>query len=175
MDTYIYACSGPEGKGRQQDGTPARAAHAESHWGVGLPEVHRAAPRTYAGFVGYFCIASGIALGTNVTVDTLSSWAHLFALDPAIKLAPTLATLAVLLYVSGHVSHPLALPGALAAVPLLFHAVLKAAGWTLADAQAHGWAIIPTVRRMRPAGGWAGGGGGSLLGLSQPVPAQGGR
>lgn len=31
----------------------------------------------YLGYVGYFCLAAGIGLGTNTTIDTFSSWSNL--------------------------------------------------------------------------------------------------
>jgi SulP family sulfate permease len=33
----------------------------------------------YLGYVGYFCLAAGIGLGCNTTINTFSSWANLFA------------------------------------------------------------------------------------------------
>lgn len=51
-----------------------------------------------------------------------------------------------------HCSHPLALPAVLTSIPLAFHAVLLAAGWSLADAQAAGWAMLPPVGGTRVAG-----------------------
>jgi SulP family sulfate permease len=31
----------------------------------------------YLGYVGYFCLAAGIGLGTNTTIDTFTSWTAL--------------------------------------------------------------------------------------------------
>lgn len=31
----------------------------------------------YLGYVGYFCLAAGIGLGTSTTIDTFGSWANL--------------------------------------------------------------------------------------------------
>ncbi|KAG2448594.1 hypothetical protein HYH02_006485 [Chlamydomonas schloesseri] len=98
----------------------------------------------YLGFVGYFCIAGGTALAAGVQVDTLESWVHLLALDPLIKLLPAAATIAVLMLCVEHVSHPLALPALLTAIPLAFHGVLWAVGWDLARAQEAGWVMPPT-------------------------------
>jgi SulP family sulfate permease len=33
----------------------------------------------YLGYVGYFCLAAGIGLGCNTTINSFSSWANLFA------------------------------------------------------------------------------------------------
>ena len=52
-----------------------------------------------------------------------------------------------------HVSHPLALPGVLVAVPLAFHAVRLGCGMSLKAAEEAGWVLPPTV------GGGGGGGG----------------
>ncbi|KAG2444838.1 hypothetical protein HXX76_001579 [Chlamydomonas incerta] len=98
----------------------------------------------YLGFVGYFCIAGGTALAAGVQVDTLVSWAHLLAPDPLIKLLPAAATITVLMLCVEHVSHPLALPALLTAIPLAFHGVLWAVGWDLARAQEAGWVMPPT-------------------------------
>ncbi|KAG2496216.1 hypothetical protein HYH03_005814 [Edaphochlamys debaryana] len=98
----------------------------------------------YLGFVGYFCIAGGTALAAGVQVDTLVSWVHLCALDPLLKLLPAAATIAVLMLCVEHVSHPLALPGLLTAIPLAFHGVLWYIGWDMAKAQEAGWVMPPT-------------------------------
>jgi SulP family sulfate permease len=100
----------------------------------------------YLGFVGYFCIAGGTALAAGVQVDTLLSWVHLLAADPAIKLVPTAASIAALMLCVEHVSHPLALPGVLTSIPLIFHGVLWAIGSDLQQAQQAGWVMKPTVR-----------------------------
>jgi hypothetical protein len=44
-------------------------------------------------------------------------------------------------------SHPLALPAVLVTIPLIFHAVRLAAGWSMEDVQEAGWALQPPVRR----------------------------
>jgi SulP family sulfate permease len=31
----------------------------------------------YLGYVGYFCLAAGIGLGSSVEINTFASWAHL--------------------------------------------------------------------------------------------------
>lgn len=78
-------------------------------------------------------------------IDTLSSWLRLASLDALTKLLPTAATIAATMLTVEHCRHPLALPALIAAVPLAFHGVLWAAGWSLADAQATGWVMPPTV------------------------------
>ncbi|EFJ45005.1 hypothetical protein VOLCADRAFT_94701 [Volvox carteri f. nagariensis] len=98
----------------------------------------------YLGFVGYFCIAGGTALAAGVQVDTLISWSHLLAWDPLVKLLPTAASIAALMTCVAHVSHPLALPGLITAIPLTFHGVLWAGGWDLQAAQRAGWVMAPS-------------------------------
>lgn len=100
----------------------------------------------YLGFVGYFCIASGIGLGCGVDIGSISSWAGLATWDAAIKLLPTLGSCAAMMLTLEHVSHPLGLPAVMAAIVLAFHGALLAAGVPLADAQAAGWAMEATVR-----------------------------
>ncbi len=78
-------------------------------------------------------------------IDTLGSWLRLASVDALTKLLPTAATIAATMLTVEHCHHPLALPALIAAVPLAFHGVLWAAGWTLADAQATGWVMPPTV------------------------------
>ncbi|GIL91039.1 hypothetical protein Vretimale_9478 [Volvox reticuliferus] len=99
----------------------------------------------YLGFVGYFCIAGGTALAAGVQVDTLVSWMNLLAWEPLIKLVPTAASITVLMLCVEHVRHPLALPGLLTTIPLIFHLVLWFNGWDLERAQHAGWVMAPTA------------------------------
>ena len=74
-------------------------------------------------------------------VDSFSSWAHLLARDPAIKLLPVLGATLLMYGTMKFGTHPLALPAVLLAIPAGFHVVLLATHTTLA------------VRRVR-AGCW---------------------
>ncbi|MEW5305292.1 MAG: hypothetical protein WDW36_007844 [Sanguina aurantia] len=99
----------------------------------------------YLGFVGYFCMSSGAALAMGIELPTLGSWLHIFALDPLLKLAITLATSFLFMWTMSRFSHPLVLPCVLCAVPLSFHAILLLSGTSLATAQDLGWVSHPTT------------------------------
>jgi MFS superfamily sulfate permease-like transporter len=102
----------------------------------------------YLGYVGYFCLAAGVALACGVEVDTFPSWANLFAKEPAIKFVPTFAATAALYLTMNYVAHPLALPAVLMAIPLGFHAVLLATRTTLQEAADLGWVMQPEVCKI---------------------------
>ncbi|GAX80746.1 hypothetical protein CEUSTIGMA_g8181.t1 [Chlamydomonas eustigma] len=99
----------------------------------------------YLGYVGYFCVAGGTSLAAGVELNKVSQWLDVLHFDPLTKLAPLIATTAVLVVTLEHFSHPLVLPSVLAAVPLLFHIVLLVAGVSLSQAQDAGWAMKPTT------------------------------
>ena len=80
-------------------------------------------------------------------LNKVVQWLDVLHLDPLLKLLPLVVTTVVLIQTMEHFTHPLVLPGVLAAIPLLFHVVLLAAGLTLEQAQDAGWAMKPTVRR----------------------------
>jgi len=99
----------------------------------------------YLGFVGYFCIASGIGLGSSVEIGSLASWSALFARLPLIKLIPTVTSCVLMVLTLEKIDHPLALPGLLLSLVAVFHLVLLGAGLTLKQAQEAGWAMPPAV------------------------------
>eukprot|EP00887_Chlorella_sp_A99_P005390 scaffold1.g5390.t1 len=71
-------------------------------------------------------------------------WVRLFARDPLIKLAPTVASCAAMVATLEHFEHPLALPGVLVAINAAFHAGRLALGVSMADAQAARWVLKPS-------------------------------
>ena len=79
-------------------------------------------------------------------INMISQWANLWAVNPAIKALPAVATTLTMMWVMRKIRHPAALPTFLIAVPLVFHAVLFIQGLTLADAADAGWVSHPTVR-----------------------------
>eukprot|EP00208_Stichococcus_sp_RCC1054_P002786 CAMPEP_0206138434 /NCGR_PEP_ID=MMETSP1473-20131121/3325_1 /ASSEMBLY_ACC=CAM_ASM_001109 /TAXON_ID=1461547 /ORGANISM="Stichococcus sp, Strain RCC1054" /LENGTH=727 /DNA_ID=CAMNT_0053531873 /DNA_START=75 /DNA_END=2255 /DNA_ORIENTATION=- len=95
----------------------------------------------YLGYVGYFCIAAGIGLGVSEDIGSILSWRLLFQRLPLIKLAPTLASTAALLLTLKCSRNPLALPGVMVAVPVLFHVVRVALGYSMSDAIDAGWLL----------------------------------
>ncbi|KAL4859503.1 putative vacuolar membrane protein [Chlorella vulgaris] len=97
----------------------------------------------YLSFVGYFCVASGIGLGTSLDIGGLATWAQLWNWEAAVKLVPTVASCLAMIATLEHFSHPLALPAVLAAINLLFHAVRLALGVSMATAMDHQWVIRP--------------------------------
>ena len=87
------------------------------------------------------------SLGTfcSMQLNKVAQWLDILHLDPFIKIVPLIITTVILILTMEHFTHPLVLPGVLAAIPLVFHGVLLAAGWTLEQAQETGWAMKPTV------------------------------
>ncbi|KAF8062987.1 hypothetical protein HT031_003826 [Scenedesmus sp. PABB004] len=97
----------------------------------------------YLGYVGYFCLAAGIGLGSNVQIGSFTSWGQLLDHDALIKFVPTFAAALVLWACMTRARSPWALPITLAAVPAAFHAYLLVSGTSLADAQDAGWVLKP--------------------------------
>jgi SulP family sulfate permease len=102
----------------------------------------------YLGFVGYFCIASGVGLGASAEIDSLGSWARLLHANQLAKLAPTLASTLLMVVTLERFDHPLALPAVLLALVAVFHLALAVAGVPLAAAEAAGWVLKPAVSRV---------------------------
>ena len=100
----------------------------------------------YLGFVGYFCMSSGIGLGCNIDLEYLRGWLDLFgSTQPMIKFIPTLATCIALIYTQHRFASPLALPALMIGVVVAFHIILHfALGLTLQDAVDAGWSMAPT-------------------------------
>ena len=93
----------------------------------------------YLGFVGWFCSAAGVSLGTGVDVASPANWPRLLHGAAPAQAAALAATVAALLVTMRHARSAAALPLVLAAVPLVFHAARAALGVSLADAAAAGW------------------------------------
>jgi glucan phosphoethanolaminetransferase (alkaline phosphatase superfamily) len=68
----------------------------------------------------------------------------------ALRAAPTLASCLACMLVMARCKHPAALPATLAAIVAIFHAVLLAAGVSLAQAQQAGWVLKPAVSAAQP-------------------------
>ena len=79
-------------------------------------------------------------------VNTFVSWANLFHVEQLIKLGPAAGSTLALWLTMHYLRSPLALPAVLLCIPLLFHAVLLGAGWSLADAADAGWVMQGEVR-----------------------------
>jgi len=101
----------------------------------------------YLAFVGYFCISSGIGLGTSVEIGSLASWSGLFHRLPLIKLVPTVASCIVMVFTLEKTDHPLALPSVLIGLVAAFHIVLAVAGISLEEAQQGGWVLPAAVSK----------------------------
>ena len=78
-------------------------------------------------------------------IDSLSAWLDILTLESLQFLAPCVASCALILTAMRKARSPLVLPGVLAAIPLAFHAVLLAGGWSLTDAQNAGWVAKAAV------------------------------
>lgn len=97
----------------------------------------------YLGFVGYFCIASGIGLGCSQDISSLISWVSIFNKDSLVKLIPTMLSCFLMVVTMEKARHPFALPALLVALVLAFHLALFVSGVSLPSAQAAGWVLPP--------------------------------
>ncbi|KAL3133431.1 hypothetical protein ABBQ38_007297 [Trebouxia sp. C0009 RCD-2024] len=97
----------------------------------------------YLGYVGYFCLASGVSLASGVNVDSPATWLQLLQWDPFVKLAPAVISTMLLMLVMARFKSPLALPGVLVFLPGIFFVVLACLHKSLADAQDGGWVAKP--------------------------------
>ncbi|BDA44720.1 Uncharacterized protein C24H6.11c [Coccomyxa sp. Obi] len=101
----------------------------------------------YLGYVGYFCIAAGVALACDVEIDSFTSWKHLANQDALIKLVPAVGATAALLLTLKHSRNPFVLPVVLVAIPASFHIVLLATGTSMQQAADAGWLMQPEPPR----------------------------
>lgn len=67
----------------------------------------------------------------------------MFHKEQLIKLGPVILSTLVLYLTMHYVHSPLALPGVLIIIPLVFHTVLLGMGVSLAEAADHGWVQQP--------------------------------
>ena len=102
----------------------------------------------YLGFVGYFCIASGMSLACSVTIDSIPSWANLFAKDAMLKFVPAVLSTAAMILTMEHFDHPLALSGVLTAIVLAFHLGRLILGVSLDQAMDADWVLRPAEGRQ---------------------------
>jgi SulP family sulfate permease len=128
---------------------PAPRPSARRHLAVFVQYIPLPVMGGYLGFVGYFCAASGVGLGASVEVDTLLSWGRLLGAAPLAKLAPTLASTALMIATLARFEHPLALPSVLVALVAAFHVALALAGVSLAQAAAAGWVLKPAAGAVK--------------------------
>ncbi|GAX78337.1 hypothetical protein CEUSTIGMA_g5779.t1 [Chlamydomonas eustigma] len=122
----------------------------------------------YLAYVGYFCFSGGASLAAGVELNEVVQWLNVLKPDPLIKLTALAGTTFMFMWVMHRFHHPLVLPAALAAVPLVFHLVLIASGLDLEQAQEAGWVMKPTegssyqfwelwqLFNIDPQTGWAG-------------------
>ncbi|DBA74396.1 hypothetical protein WJX77_006646 [Trebouxia sp. C0004] len=97
----------------------------------------------YLGYVGYFCLASGVSLASGVNVDSPQTWLQLMQWDPAVKLAPAVVSTLLLMLVMSRFRSPWALPAVLIFIPGVFFVVLACLHKSLAQAQDGGWVARP--------------------------------
>ncbi|KAA6425635.1 MAG: Sulfate Permease Family [Trebouxia sp. A1-2] len=97
----------------------------------------------YLGYVGYFCLASGVSLASGVNVDSPQTWLQLLHWDPAMKLAPAVVSTLLLMLVMSRFRSPWALPAVLIFIPGVFFVVLACLHKSLAQAQDGGWVARP--------------------------------
>lgn len=78
-------------------------------------------------------------------VDAPETWLQLFSWDPALKLAPAVASTLLLILVMGRSKSPWALPLVLVFIPGVFFIILLGMHKSLGDAQDSGWVAKPQV------------------------------
>ncbi|KAK9824383.1 hypothetical protein WJX72_009880 [[Myrmecia] bisecta] len=99
----------------------------------------------YLGYVGYFCFSAGVSLAVGEQMGSLASWLQLADRGTALKLAPAVASMLVLMLVttSRRIRSPWALPVTLVFIPAAFFVVLLAMGRSLGEAREGGWVATP--------------------------------
>ncbi|KAI8107618.1 hypothetical protein M9435_002646 [Picochlorum sp. BPE23] len=97
----------------------------------------------YLGFVGYFCVASGVGLGSSQDISSIMSWMKIFNQDSLIKLIPTVSACVAMVVTMERARHPMALPVLLFSLIATFHVVLLLSGISLTTAQEAGWVMKP--------------------------------
>ena len=84
----------------------------------------------YLAYVGYFCIAAGMAQGTSLSISGPETWPTLFENPSAWPQAAVTAALAAGVFVALRVcSSAAALPAVLTAVPILWYVMLGVVTW----------------------------------------------
>jgi len=122
----------------------------------------------YLGFVGAFCGVAGLGLtlGGGEAPASVGGWvAALGAPGAPARVGAALATAGLLTLIMRRARSPAALPLALGAIPLAFHALRLAAGVSLKQAAAAGWTLPP-----EPPGG---GSPAAVYRLFSPAPTSG--
>jgi SulP family sulfate permease len=82
-------------------------------------------------------------------LNEVVQWLNVLNPDTLIKLTALAVTTLMFMWVMHRFHHPLVLPVALAAVPLIFHMLLFTSGLNLEQAQEAGWVMKPTVSLRR--------------------------
>lgn len=93
----------------------------------------------YLSYVGFFCIQSGVSLAINRDLDSLVSWFGVFRIGAMVRLFPAVVSCVLMIMTMKRVSHPMALPGLLISLVLVFHIFLRMIGVSLEDAADGGW------------------------------------
>ena len=98
----------------------------------------------YLGYIGYFCLAAGLGIGSGREVSDPSTLLQLFEPSLALKMILLLTTAMVMIVVHFRAKHFLAMPLTLLLLPLVFFACTTAAGLSLEDCRAKG--LVPYPR-----------------------------
>lgn len=102
----------------------------------------------YLSYVGFFCIQSGISLAINKDLDSLESWLEVFHARAIVRLFPAVVSCIMMVMTMKRVSHPMALPGLLITLILVFHIILYISGTSLEEAADAGWVSKQTETVM---------------------------
>ena len=113
-----------------------------------------AAVAGYLGYIGYFCLAAGASLSTGLTISEPSSW-RAFVDAPGVVWLQVLAAAmqAGVIWATGFVRSPFALPVVLLSLPVLFFVTIYALGVSAEEARENGW-LLGSVQASAPPWGW---------------------
>jgi len=98
----------------------------------------------YLGYIGYFCLAAGLGIGSGREVNDPSTLLQLLDPELALKMSLLAVTALVMIFVHFKVKHFLAMPLTLLLLPIVFFVCADAAGLSLEDCRARG--LVPYPR-----------------------------
>eukprot|EP00051_Salpingoeca_urceolata_P016802 m.225666 g.225666 ORF g.225666 m.225666 type:complete len:984 (-) comp18784_c0_seq2:379-3330(-) len=100
----------------------------------------------YLAYIGLYCLEAGLSLMSQTSVSTIKEWGQLFTHDRVLLMLPGVLLGVALFIILGRFRHYAVLPCCLMTIPVVFHIILAAGGWSLDDARASlttGW-LAPT-------------------------------
>lgn len=98
----------------------------------------------YLGYIGYFCFAAGLGIGSGREVNDPSSLLQLFDAELALKMSLLMVMALIMIFVHFKVKHFLAMPVTLVLLPVAFFLCAAIVGVSLEDCRAKG--LVPYPR-----------------------------